>query len=389
MKRSIFRIALEDLMVPDEEPVEIESPGFAKSLQTVLEDECEFDNVCKAIGQIEDTIDEIDASTEHLTVLRNTIEQYGISGPMMIAADHSRDLVNAGICPAYEELADTPAHDVNAAVTIEGINNVLNSITNRVASVVKNVGELMTTLSIESRRLTGSYEQSLMTAEKYLEGAAFDETRFKEMNIRGISKASFTRLIGVCNQLVSTINTGKLETIISEFSDYLRNGSLDIEGIKRIEKQLAVALRPLSGNVDMKELLGISVNVDDTDLVAISSSKPRKENIQLVGQLGWRAGDVKMALSEARKVVSEYKTIDKHIGGVSKLCSQAADILKDQVSRLSKLSPEESTGYKEAISGIQRAVMINRRLMSASSKMPKIVAGAALQVAGAAIKTIQ
>lgn len=389
MKRGMMHIALEDLDMVPEEPVEIESPGFAKSLQAVFEAEEDHDKVCMEIDEIDKTMDEIDTSVEHLVILRDVIAKYGISGPIMIAADPHRELVNIGICPAYEELNDVPVDDVNAAVTIEGINNVLVSITNRVASVAKDVGELMATLSIETKRLTGSYEQALSVAEKRLNGASFDEDRFKEMSIRGVNKADFNRLIKICDRLISLVNTGNLEKIITEFGGYLRSGSLNLKNIKSVEKQIATALKPLSGNVELKELVGITVDVNDNDAVSISSSKPTKEERNLAAHLGWKPADAKMAIVEARKIVISYKNMAKHIDGISKLCKQSADILKGQIKKLEGLSPEESAGYKEAVSGMQRAVTINRKLMSASSKIPKIVSGAALQVAGAAIKTIK
>ena len=66
----------------------------------------------------------IESSVERLIGLAETIEKYGISRPMMEAADPQGELVDAGICCAYEGLSDMCVKDETSLAVVESIYDV-------------------------------------------------------------------------------------------------------------------------------------------------------------------------------------------------------------------------------------------------------------------------
>lgn len=147
MKRMLIP-ALEELN-PEEEfegmDEEIEMPeSIEESMLLTMEFEEEVNDGFENIDQTENIADDVEGAIERLENIAGIIEKHGISSIIMQAADPYRELVDAGICVAYEELSDEIVNDETSQGITEVIYDQIEATENLgIASIESKVDDIM------------------------------------------------------------------------------------------------------------------------------------------------------------------------------------------------------------------------------------------------------
>ena len=124
-----------DTMIPDND--EDEDDFLLTKISVLLEDSKEIQENADQIEAMDDVLDEVDASVERLTAIRNTVEKYGICRGIMEISDPKHEVVEEGICCAYEELSISPMKDADAQTVITGLESAIEAILQKVKNTIE------------------------------------------------------------------------------------------------------------------------------------------------------------------------------------------------------------------------------------------------------------
>jgi len=94
-----------------------------------------------SLDEIEKNMHNLDDSIEYLTKIRNAIEEFGISKPMMIIVDPNSELVSKHIVPSYENMSLEPSRGKDAEAAIEGLGSVISRIWEGICNFFKSIGK--------------------------------------------------------------------------------------------------------------------------------------------------------------------------------------------------------------------------------------------------------
>lgn len=130
MKRMLIP-ALEELdtdLDMDEEFEEIEVPeNIDEALMLVMEADEDVVEEFENMDQVDEQVDTVESAVERLENLAEVVQEFGISAAIMRAADPYRELVESGLCVAYEELGNEPVVGDESEALISAIESIIES----------------------------------------------------------------------------------------------------------------------------------------------------------------------------------------------------------------------------------------------------------------------
>lgn len=452
MRKGILLAALEELNDElDPEVSEEEIDGFDDEttpdtmMVAVLEDEAEIDEDLFNIATMEDGLDETEATIERLFNIAVTIEQYGISGPMMMAADPHRELVALKVCPAYEELEDIPVKDEVAINAADGIKEVAveaakqaanisgkiaNTASKNAASKVAEAGASVDAAVAETKGIIGLSIPGLpatgtivgLTTTGYLAAAAillagaaliklaviirkmvqsqkiflvmasktlsankeFDDEKFGSIEVTGYSKTTFQAAVKAGQRIVEFVNDEKLLGIANDLDAIINSSEPTEEKLSAVVKKVGDNLKPLANDKAILDIFGLTIDTEASGLPSIIINTPSIFPAKKkLSELGWKAGDVKSAVDEVLTLTKSIDGIEKTIGESIKLISKVIGTLKKQAKADANLSPV----VKQAIGDVRKALELNRIIIKAAVSGIYRVNSTVVRIANAAIRT--
>lgn len=306
MKNRLLFGALEELgdeldEVAEEEMDDVIDEGGVDTVMiAVMEDEADIDEDFDGIDKMEDGLEETEATVERLFNIASAIEQFGISRPMMMAADPHRELVAKGICPAYEELEDVPEKDEQADATAEAIKDVAAGAAKKAAEIGGKIasaaGKAANSTAVKAAvsKMTKAGAAVAQAAAHAKAAAGFQVPNLPAVTaIHGLSPmgylaaaaillagAALIKLAVIIKKMVQSqkiflVSASKKLAAVKEF-DEEKFGGTEVSAYTKAEFQAAIkAGQHIISLVNTDKLLGIAHDLD----AIINSAEPTEEKV--------------------------------------------------------------------------------------------------------------
>lgn len=401
MKKKILLGALEELeeeIVPAEEDEGDNEPyegDLDEKLLAVMEAEDDIDESADAVMEIEKGLDEADASVERLESLVELIKTYGLSATMMKAADPQRELVAAGICPAYEELEEGEGEEAEEKkkeatdAAAEGIGDAIKAyFTGQIEFFVKYVKNYIE-YYVNIGRALESYASALSSMDKKLRGiTGFDEAKFGERNVKVYSHPDFIKAIAAANAVLKLTNGGFLTKTIADFEKFISENETKIEDVDKTIDGLFGELNRVQESNSVAEVLGITFVKNDSNIISIKTSKSKMSiTSDSTKNLGWKAADAAKSCKMALAVVNTADVLRTKLKGISDILKKYSATLKSQSAKTGAMNPEQAAAIKYAINHSKNIINVQRQLIRATEVATRNVCKTALSVGSAAAKS--
>ena len=272
----------------------------------LMEDRLEIGRLVKDITVEFSKIDDIRASAERLTAIRDTIVKCGISRPMMMACDPHGELVTGGICCSYEQLDDVPSMGPDAVDSVEALNIALEGVADKVSKIFASIATKIENLGTRIRRMFTSYEHNMSAVEATLKNVVVDDQIFSSKEILAFSKSDFDKIVTSCTAVCDLFDG----TTFKQITDIAVDGSPD--SYLKIWKIIAGMFSPIADDVanhigfDVKvNEIGHSVRVQSLGLGHPKRKELLVETRSTVGELGWSTNDLTQAIATIRKLIDK------------------------------------------------------------------------------------
>ena len=355
----------------------------------VMECERDLDDSQVGIDELDVEESDIDSSVERLEGIAAAISKHGICAPMMEAADPDRELVDAGICCAYEELSVVPVQDVNATTTVEGIGDALKAYFNGGSIFYGKFGRAFLEYYVNIVRAFKSYDSALSGIEKRVPSiSAMNETYFEAKTIKGYSHEDFVKAIASADKILKVINAGGINKVVAEFESMISGGKLDITKAKAVVKEVAGFLSPIAGDASVTTATGLKIEVSE-DKISVTTGKPSITSSKgEAGKLGWKASEVAGAVKSALSIIRGADVLANKIKAISELCKTYERLLKAKASRTGEVDADEKAALSYILAKSKEVIGVSRTLTSATESAMRKVCTTALSVGKAAIKSV-
>lgn len=291
-----------------------ETPMTDDEIEAALLAIMEYDKVSKedndAFLEMDNTLDEAEGAVERLCSILDVITKYGVSTPVMIAADPQRELVAKGICPAYEELDNLPEKDEVTDTTIEGISDTIKAAFANVTAFFSKMSLKIKDWTISQRRAISSYEFLISRLQRDLKNNSVNEEKFQTMSVKALSKKEYMTLQHDVEEFLTIIHKVGIENLLKLILNYLKGNELDHEKVSEMIKDSMKPLLELSTKKDMLDHLGITMKVGNDIVDHIS---PKKSNIvdkrDDVKNLDWKISDFDKIVADVEALTNKLEFI--------------------------------------------------------------------------------
>ena len=326
----------------------------------VMEEEQEVADETDSLEEMEETVDEVEEAVERLESLAGTITKYGISKPMMMAADPKCELVSKGIVGSYEELEDTPVKDDNADAAVEGIKETVKMIWEKLKAFFTKIWNTLKGWIVKAMNLFKNYEKALAVLVKKIEEIEVDEKKLGDIKVNGVSKTDLTAAISALEKVSSTKAFMEAETQAST---------------------LAAIAGGKEGNVDE------AVNAGSEALTTLSEELPKLERKSgTLKGFGWKKADAVAVAKAALKLLNDLGKAKRSFEVAVKVQGDSAKTLNQQTRYIDKLENEDLKKRNSAITGLKKVAAAQRNAMQKTIVEAQKVAQIALSVGKAVIK---
>lgn len=302
------------------------------------------------ISEFTQDYDKFDNSITRLFGINDAIVKYGISRPMMEAADPTGELVEAGICCAYEELCDIPAMDVQADVVLESFGKVFAR------------GFSMIGVSINK---LNAVIGSLKKIKEY------DEAKFAATSVHIESKSDFDIFINLLDIMIKVIDANILEITYNIMNKLLNSNDFSNDNYFNKSKEIKSIYKPFSNKEFKRHHLVSFENDDGAVYMKISSATHGNPFVTKgeLGKMGWKTSDLLAAAVKVLKILEEAETLTKNLGKdnylkqCETLISKFDDILKNKVT----LSNDEKSTIRACKACISSSIANHTKLVHLAS----------------------
>lgn len=392
MRKGLLLGALEDLddILPPT-PDEGDDTEFDAAMLAVMEDDKELDARVDELDGLNAIEENIETSVERLEGIRDAIVKHGICKSMMEASDPHAELVEKGICGAYENLNDSPVKDADAQAAVEGIGDAIKTIfTKFIPFYINSVGTLMD----YADSIAAAYRSNttaLTSGTKRLTAAGkLDETKFKGTSVKACTKQNFEGAIRSVTKIVKFINSGLNSKFISEIEALSLKPTLTNDDVFTIVKKVKASIRGIADDKDVVEYCGLDfIKFDDPNdehvVVALRGVKWGARGT--AGELGWKANDVAKALKDAMSVNHSLDILSLKTAALAKLCKSYSAALKTNSKRAGEFKGETVAAFKAANAIIRELISTDKSLIRGCQITIKLITSSVLNLTKAALKS--
>lgn len=370
MRRNLI-FAMEEL-----EPKVVEEPKEEGDLDVamlaVMEDEQELTEKESEIEMVDDTIEEAEVSTERLNGLIAAITIHGICTSMMIAVDPQRELVTAGIAPAYEELEDNPVKDENAETTVDALKKTTATINTQVASFFGSYGSKMSELGSSSKKALGSYGTAFGIMLSKLEDGEIKEEELGETEVPAVPQEEFAKMVAGMKKAVAVIGGKGMSSVSTKMVALLEDAEIDPEKVKEVVGEAGDSVKPLVEDEEVTGAVGKLVKM--TEEGGIEGPGEAEEGPEVVtaklATLGWTGASIMEAIKEVKTLADEAAGV---VGDESEAVATSAKAysaaVKDLAKRMEELPEEKREAYGDTVAMLKMYATCSQKVMRSMVKM--------------------
>lgn len=190
----------------------------------------------------------------------------------------------------------------------------------------------------------------------------FDEKKFAEVeDWYGVIvfKEDYNKLLVFAPKLISICNGNLLFDALHAIHDHLRKGTVTSEVLDGISKKLYDSLKSLNGDT-LKELFHINFSLIENNGISILDIKSKdpvvdkyakfkdaEDDPNVVGNLGWKASDVSIAVDKCLQLCSRAEHNNVAILKTANICKQLELALHADANK--RVTKEEKHQYQHAI----------------------------------------
>lgn len=387
MKKSLLIGALEELdeMIPQEVN---EDDNLDTMMLAIMEEVSDIKEDIDEIDDMGSTLNEVDASVERLEGIVAAIGKYGISTSMMFAVDPNKELVNAGICPAYEQLSDIPVHDENAQLAVNGITMALEGIFDKIKSFFKHIGLKLKDISIKQEKASAQYLGVLQMIQAKLKDIhSVNENNLAEHSIRAFTKDQFTHVLKADRALFDIVKSTAFAQSVTELENILKQKSPNFEKLRESVDKAHKVFKTLENNRDITAVFGIRLIYENNRIVRIERTK-----ISVIDErtefknLGWKSGEVITAVEQAIKLLKENVDLYRRIRALAEVHYVFAEEVYYVINNDTKVSDEERHSFHYGFEQTDKILRIARYIMMHSIDGLMNIASSASQLGKAVIR---
>ena len=179
--------SMENMDTMLETDIDVNDVSMEEVMFDIWEAEQEITAVSAELADMDSAYTQAEAAVEELKTLAASIEEFGISKPVMQTVDPSASLVSRGIVADYDELEITPVKDANATAAVEGLGDTIKNLWNKLIAFFKKIGGKIAEFYRKVMRGFKSYEKAIIAMIKKLEDATIDESKFGDIKVKALS----------------------------------------------------------------------------------------------------------------------------------------------------------------------------------------------------------
>lgn len=390
-KRSLIYVPAVEGFDPDVVTPESDDQDFDAAMITAMEDEQNAAEKAEEFGETDDVLDEADASVERLDGLCKAIVKHGISAPMMEAVDPDDELVDAGICCAYEELGTVPMKDTNAQAAIEGINTALYTIHGRMGEFFANTGTMLSMLSDANMRAIGSYESVLTIAGAKFEGAEFEAERFNVSKLRTLKKEDFKRACGAVSKMLNILEVGGTDYIAEDMDAFLQESKIDSEKVMSASNHACTMFDDFLGDKESLACLGMRIEANGDKVAKVHRIDHNvKEESGTAEELGWQSESACEAVLEASALMKAACGLGKVGENVAKMHLGSSMLMKARLELKDQdITDEDKEQFDGAIESSRNIMTMNKVMLIGVTTTLRKIGACATQLAKANLMAVK
>jgi len=325
--------------------------------------QCDVDDDSAMLLEMQRTLAKAEESFNRLEHIKASIEEFGISQPMMEALDPSHELTEAGIITDYSELSIVHTHDTNSQAAVEGIIDIVVNTIKAIIKFLKNIYQQIKRLFSGFFNQFKQYEKVLLAIRtKLTEGnPKFDIVKLGKITGTVWKPAQVTDVENLIELILDDIEiratTAGVENISYAVKSYIR-GNVDTNGrsignpasgdldsrletiVKSTMANFKAALTDVhtSNRTLVKEYLGIAITldpIDNTVLTGVERMKPSSvPTKQKYTEAGWTSDAIKIAIDNVlltlRKVISDRKKFERLADTTNGQAEELKSLAKDK-----------------------------------------------------------
>lgn len=346
-----------------------------------------YDSIVE-LKSLEHSLNTLEASVNDLQHIRVSIEQFGISKPMMEIADPTHILSNNGYVADYESLGDTPVNDNDVIVAIEGIGSIIGGIISKIGLFFNRIRESFSRALGFILRGFKSYETALVSIENKLKDAEIDSDKFDRLTFKTYNVNDVKTMFSVYRLLHNATDAGIIEKLIISVSDSIleltpSNATKFRNDVLTAEKTINSLMQPLTNNPDIQVASGLIV---DLTKHKVTDGKPTLAKLKSkAGNLGYTTTSAKSIVSDMitflRLAIKHVKESDDFI----KMENTIATRLKD-MEKKAKRDPASGELYAQGMTMVRDIVWYHRNITIAKFRMTERLAGGIITLSNVTLK---
>jgi len=243
------------------------------------------------------------------------------------------------------------------------------------------------------RGLAGSSKNAVTANEAALSSAnhalstihEFDQEKFRSTAIVTYNKADFNRAVAVNNRVVNEIDHGAMTVLVKQLTATINSGTLTREVVAEIDKKATGMVRGISGNADVKAVLGLDITITNGKISAHSKGTPSiKPTKETAGSHGWNVSDAHTVVNAAIGIAHHNDALAAHIENTTKLCESLGEEMKS-FNKSTNVSENEKEAMKSAMASIRGIIDVSLDEITRALETNRSITRSALNVAKAAI----
>ena len=243
------------------------------------------------------------------------------------------------------------------------------------------------------RGLAGSSKNAVTANEAALSSAnhalstihEFDQEKFRSTAIVTYNKADFNRAVAVNNRVVNEIDHGAMTVLVKQLTATINSGTLTREVVAEIDKKATGMVRGISGNADVKAVLGLDITITNGKISAHSKGTPSiKPTKETAGSHGWNVSDAHTVVNAAIGIAHHNDALAAHIENTTKLCESLGEEMKS-FNKSTNVSENEKEAMKSAMASIRGIIDVSLDAITRALETNRSITQSALNVAKAAI----
>ncbi len=242
---------------------------------SILESDLETDIALVSVTDSFREIASFDQCISDLEAICNTIDTYGISKPIMEAADPEKGFVAAGIVVDYEELDDIPIKDDISQATVEGLIDVIkDAFASSAAALGKLFKKIGTVFAKFFKTVNGNIAIIESQVSKLKKASDINEEKFEGLKTKLPLPKDLKEIGSALDKLYTFLTDKKAQKIIDDTEAGIFKGKYDFT------KPLSVFINLISGVLSdpkINDTLGLQVTANDWGGLDVEHLKPKKQ----------------------------------------------------------------------------------------------------------------